>query len=609
MRKLILVIMLILVPVFVSAQVFINEHFSGTFPPAGWTTDSHPTNWHSGVSNNAGGSAPEAIFDWEPQFSGITRFMSPRVDLTGVTTLKVQFKHMIDHYTTPYTVGVATRHGTSAWNIVWQLNPTGNVGPQVITRDITNADVGTADFQICWFFNGASYNIDYWYFDDILLYSPLAHDVKVASILVNPQYTQGAVITPRASLENFGLNSETFGANFRIMAGQNTLYDQTVSNITLTAGQTSTTIFPNFTIPTANELYKAIVITQLQGDMNASNDTLSTWFNTYTTPRDMVALEIGTGTWCPYCPGAAKGANDLITNHLNVAVVEYHSGGGGDPFINTYGDARVNYYGISGFPTAWFDGILKFVGGDSVVSMYSYYLPLVNQRRAIKSAFSIALLGDHTGNNYQIQVRVTKHAPIPYENMVLHLALTESDIAYIWQGQTHVEWVERLMAPDENGTTLNFSTGDIQTINLNFTLNAAWIVNNCEIAAFIQNLDNKEILQGTKIMLNALPPTAIDDDMVILPTETKLKGNYPNPFNPATKIEYSLKESGNVRLDIYNPLGQKVRTLVDSHVNAGDHSVIWDGLDANGNPAASGAYFFKLTTDKYTSAKKMVLLK
>ncbi|NLI14672.1 MAG: T9SS type A sorting domain-containing protein, partial [candidate division Zixibacteria bacterium] len=271
-------------------------------------------------------------------------------------------------------------------------------------------------------------------------------------------------------------------------------------------------------------------------------------------------------------------------------------------------EARIVYYGITGFPTAFFDGTLSFVGGSNTQSMYSNYLPLFNQRRVIKSAFSIDLAATHTGNNYQLQVTVIKHASIRYQNIVLHTALTESNINYNWQGQTRLDYVERLMSPNYNGTVLNFSSSDTQVVNLTFTRNTGWVFHNLEIAAFIQNLEDKEILQGTKSPLDSLT-TGINDELAVLPTETRLMNNYPNPFNPSTKIAFTLKNAGAVRLDIYNMLGQKVRTLVDSRFDAGEHFAIWDGRDDSGSPSASGTYFVKMTTDNFTSTKKMVLLK
>ena len=86
--------------------------------------------------------------------------------------------------------------------------------------------------------------------------------------------------------------------------------------------------------------------------------------------RDKVIVEIGTGTWCTYCPGAAMGADDLVANGHPVAIIENHNG---DSYANQYSNARNSYYGISGYPTAFFDGGNSVVGGSHSSSMYSRY--------------------------------------------------------------------------------------------------------------------------------------------------------------------------------------------------------------------------------------------
>ncbi|MCK4653419.1 MAG: T9SS type A sorting domain-containing protein, partial [Candidatus Cloacimonetes bacterium] len=85
--------------------------------------------------------------------------------------------------------------------------------------------------------------------------------------------------------------------------------------------------------------------------------------------------------------------------------------------------------------------------------------------------------------------------------------------------------------------------------------------------------------------------------------------NYPNPFNPETTISYELSENGKVNLSIYNIKGQKVNTLVNEVLPAGEHSAIWNGNDSNGNRVGSGIYFYKLRAGDYREVRKMVLLK
>jgi hypothetical protein len=95
-----------------------------------------------------------------------------------------------------------------------------------------------------------------------------------------------------------------------------------------------------------------------------------------------------------------------------------------------------------------------------------------------------------------------------------------------------------------------------------------------------------------------------------IPTQVDLHQNFPNPFNPNTRIEYQLSAPGRVQLDIYNMLGQRVKSLVDSPQLPGDHSVNWDGISDDGKPASSGAYFYRLELNsKPVVVKQMILVK
>ena len=88
------------------------------------------------------------------------------------------------------------------------------------------------------------------------------------------------------------------------------------------------------------------------------------------------------------------------------------------------------------------------------------------------------------------------------------------------------------------------------------------------------------------------------------PDKYTLLQAYPNPFNPITNIEFSLKENGYVRLMVYNTLGQVVQTLVDDYLNAGRHKVTFDARNL-----ASGVYIYKIDVNGFTDTKKIILLK
>ena len=96
---------------------------------------------------------------------------------------------------------------------------------------------------------------------------------------------------------------------------------------------------------------------------------------------------------------------------------------------------------------------------------------------------------------------------------------------------------------------------------------------------------------------------------LIIPINTALEKNYPNPFNPETTINYAIVDAGLVKIEIFNIKGEKIRTLVNEHKNIGYYSIVWNGKDYYGKKVSSGMYFYNMKTDKYHKFRKMILLK
>ena len=109
--------------------------------------------------------------------------------------------------------------------------------------------------------------------------------------------------------------------------------------------------------------------------------------------------------------------------------------------------------------------------------------------------------------------------------------------------------------------------------------------------------------------LNSQPTAIVDASNIQKINSSKLLQNYPNPFNSNTIIEYNIHKSSWIKLEIYNTLGQKVRTLVDNRQASGNYSVRWDGTSNEGNIVTGGYYFYILTIDNHVEAKKMLFLK
>ena len=301
---------------------------------------------------------------------------------------------------------------------------------------------------------------------------------------------------------------------------------------------------------------------------------ISSFLKAQTIDRNVVILEIGTGTWCVYCPGAAKAADQLIDEGKSVAVIENHNG---DTYANNYSNARNTYYNITGFPTGVFDGLSNSVGGAACPSgnIYSSYLPLYNQKIAVPSPISVCFSGNHTGDNYTITVKVTKTADYTGSDLRLHFVLTESHIVQAWQScMTELNFVNRLMVPDQNGTSVSFAGGNTQTYTLNFTKQSGWNAANCEVVAFVQDNTTKEIFNGAKCALNAIPASlfTLNDFTANVTTGcTPFSVNFTTSQLPSVSINWSF-EGG-------SPASSTSLTPTVGYNNQGTFDVVLTGTD------------------------------
>ena len=170
------------------------------------------------------------------------------------------------------------------------------------------------------------------------------------------------------------------------------------------------------------------------------------------------------------------------------------------------------------------------------------------QRKNIPSDFTINVDGENSQQiDYVVNVTVEKVAINNSQNLRLMFALTETDIPYFWMGQEKINFCERFMLPNASGTNLDFSESDILEFSFIFSIDTAWVHDNCELAVWIQNYSTREIQQGAKRSLN---------DFGGFPTnEAKLKHIYSpvtmcnNVFEAGIEVE-NLGSSDLTSIDI-----------------------------------------------------------
>ena len=150
----------------------------------------------------------------------------------------------------------------------------------------------------------------------------------------------------------------------------------------------------------------------------------------------------------------------------------------------------------------------------------------------------------------------------------------------------------------------------LDEIFVDYTPNRFWqytdLVNGQTYIAGVEAVYDEGV---SEIVTTTFTHNTVGIDNIIV-TSNELTGNYPNPFNTETTITFSLTENTeNTELSIYNIRGRKVKTLINKELSAGRHLVVWDAKDENNKQVPCGTYFYKIKAGKFTSTKKMILMK
>ena len=299
------------------------------------------------------------------------------------------------------------------------------------------------------------------------------------------------------------------------------------------------------------------------GYSHSSNDS------TVTKPggvnRNYVVFEVGTGTWCYYCPGAAMACEDLESNGDSAACIEYHTG---DSYETTESGARVNHYNMTGIPTGVADGTLRLEGGNHTTSLYPSYKQMYDKRKVRPGLFTIDLTPNQVAAyDYTVQVDMQQSSDYYPGAKKLYTVITESNIAEAWQGQTELDFVARLVLPDENGTSFDFSSQTSQSTTVNFSLDPSWVKNNCKLVVFLQDSITDEIVQANMIDLSTV--------VSVNNTKQLNVSVYPNPAQNTLYVNADNASS----FKIYNILGAEQKSgLLNKNFNSIDISNLKSGV-------------------------------
>jgi hypothetical protein len=497
--KLVLFIGIFLISPVLFGQTLITQNFSsGVVPPVGWTIDAHGANWHNSNSVHSGGTAPEIVLKYSPTFTGYSRLISPIINTTGQTSLTLAFKQYMDHYTTPYTIGIATRSGGGSWSVVLQANPTASF-QQTTAFVITNSDVGAADFQFCFFFSGYSYNINNWYLDDISLSVTTTRDGAISGLNV-PKYSLGH-IKVKGALQNLGTSAMTSAdVNYRV--DQGTVHTTSVTGLNLALGQVSDFAIADSIILIPGDYFLKVWISNVSGtgpDLNSDNDTVSMTLHVASSSVARKPFyEEFTSSTCGPCATFNSGVfNPFITAHGDeISLIKYQMNWPvpGDPYYTDEGGVRRDFYGVSYVPDLYVDGQQTNTNSSGVNTGLTNSLATPSFMDLI-SRYSFPVSG--TDTSVTVNVDIIPHVN---GNLTLFAAVIE-EVTYhnkLSNGETAFHHVMMKMIPNAHGTPVNLVDGQTMSLELAADLSGTNIERwtDLMVLVWVQDSVTQEFLQS-----------------------------------------------------------------------------------------------------------------
>ena len=493
MKKLFLLVLPLFFSMVLQGQnraLLLSESFDGSSIPSGWSiADMGQNNWSISETRNAGGEKNELMLQHNPTFIGTSRFVSPAIDLTGKSNVVVSFKHYLDNYSGSHTLGIATTSdGGATWNDAWSETYNAD-GKYEVRQLVETSDIGQASVQFCIYYSGNCLNIDYWYFDDIVIYNLEDTDGDLDAIEVPDLVTVGYnVVSFR--LINKGSNVITSLEASYQFEGHEWVTETFETNMEPLAAETFTFATPTFLeadnyLLTVN-LLKVNGATDDDPENNALSKTVSV--NISLTER-IPMIEHFSASTC----GPCVNVNNLMlqftqNNPGKFTYTKYPENfpGNGDPYYYPEVGVRDNYYNVPWVPYVLLDGVPQ----DGALTQEAFDAELEKQALAeIRGAFDVE------GNHIIVTADLMAYAKL--ENVVAYLTVNEKTTTgnVGTNGETSFHHILMKMLPNASGNTLTINAGEYERLEFDVDLSSTHVeeMNDLEVAVWLQQYNTKDV--------------------------------------------------------------------------------------------------------------------
>ncbi len=493
MRKSLLFVFALLFATAMMAQnrtVLLQESFNGNSMPAGWSIAGQPNNWSVSATANAGGTPNEMHLTWSPQFNGMTRLVSPAIDMTGYSEVVFSFKHALDNYQGSNTIGVATSSdGGTTWNQAWSQGYSTS-SSWTVNVSVNTPDMGQPNVQFCIFFNGSSYNINDWFFDDVKIFTLENLDVAVTGTSV-PELVQVGDLTINMGVMSYGSTPVTSIQATYEVSGMEPVEQTFDVNLAPLASATLT-----FDVPAPINTPGSYDIVLTINKVNGVDDDLAdnnVWEKHFSVPvsftQRIPMIEHFSSSTCGPCVSVNNQMNTFCNNNpgrYTYTKYQMNWPGNGDPYYTAEGGVRRTYYGVSGVPDIYLDGVGT---NNAAVNQNTF-----NQHAEEPGYFDVRGSFTVDGNNIHIIADVMPYVDVEARVYVsVNEKVTHNNVG--GNGETSFHHVFMKMMPNGEGSTIAFTTGEMQRLEFTQDMSSTHVeeMSDLEVSIWVQNYSSKYV--------------------------------------------------------------------------------------------------------------------
>lgn len=518
-----------------SENVFLFEQFNDDFLPYGWSISGIGNDyWWIANSNHAGGTPNELQFYCNEV--GTWRVISPAVDLSGLESLNVSFKHYYaQQMGANLTIGIATSSDNGAhWHQGWSHTYTAS-GKYEVNEEISTEDLGKNNVKICIFFsNSNDMNFSELNLDDIAAFVQRDLDIEVQDINVDAvQANRSFEVGMR--LFNTGSDVVTSVEGYYQFDDQEPVTQTFNVNIPGTTFSNLTFEIPANLIPDTYTLTTGITkVNGVEDDDLSNNSRSQTVSVACATAQRLPMFEHFTSSTCGTCPQLSAQMQTFCNNNPGkYTYVKYQMNwpAPGDPYYTNEGGVRKTYYGVNAVPWLFMDGVSYEFDPVTQSDFDAHFnTPAVVE---IKGSYFIE------GNTIHVTADLMAFADMNDVRVYVSVSekTTHNNVGN--NGETSFHHVMMKMLPHGQGTTLSLRAGQIESISFEENMSSTHVeeMNDLEVAVWVQKYESKRVFNSNFLFETSTHPYA-PENLTLEKNATTLtatwdapSGNTPTGYN------------------------------------------------------------------------------